>query len=119
MAKAAAPFCHSRLSSVEHSGEISRPTVIRAPAVSATLDEWQAEYVPVQRRSTDGGWRESRHCVHDRVGAAKRAANGPALCCVYKVTYRGGSFNDKRSGTAPAHEPALLRSIVARFNHAL
>src|SRR6516165_1360286 len=46
MAKAAAPFCHSRLSSVEHSGEIARPTVIRAPAVSATLDEWQAEYVP-------------------------------------------------------------------------
>ena len=46
MAKAAAPFCHSRLSAVEHSGEISRPTVIRAPAVSATLDEWQAEYVP-------------------------------------------------------------------------
>jgi hypothetical protein len=44
MAKAAAPFCHSRLSSVEHSGEISRPTVIRAPAVSATLEEWQAEY---------------------------------------------------------------------------
>jgi hypothetical protein len=46
MAKAAAPFCHSRLSSVEHSGEISRTTVIRAPAVSATLDEWQAEYAP-------------------------------------------------------------------------
>ena len=46
MAKAAAPFWHSRLSSVEHSGEISRPTVIRAPAVSATLDEWQAEYAP-------------------------------------------------------------------------
>src|SRR5262245_29347400 len=46
MAKAAAPFCHSRLSSVEHSGEISRPTVIRAPAVLATLDEWQAEYTP-------------------------------------------------------------------------
>lgn len=46
MAKAAAPFCHSRLSSVEHSGEISRPTVIRAPAVSATLEEWQAEYAP-------------------------------------------------------------------------
>src|SRR5262249_35189805 len=46
MAKAAAPFCPSRLSSVEHSGEISRPTVIRAPAVSATLDEWQAGYVP-------------------------------------------------------------------------
>jgi hypothetical protein len=41
-----APFCHSRLSSVEHSGEISRPTVIRAPAVSATLEEWQAEYAP-------------------------------------------------------------------------
>ena len=38
MAKAAAPFCHSRLSSVEHSGEIARPTVIRAPAVSATLN---------------------------------------------------------------------------------
>src|SRR4030095_5645341 len=46
MAKAAAPFCHSRLSAVEHSGEISRPTVIRAPAVSATLEEWQAEYAP-------------------------------------------------------------------------
>jgi hypothetical protein len=46
MAKAAAPFCHSRLSSVEHSGEISRPTVIRAPAVSATLEEGQAEYAP-------------------------------------------------------------------------
>ena len=46
MAKAAAPFCHSRLSSVEHSGEIARPTVIRAPAVSATLEEWQAEYAP-------------------------------------------------------------------------
>ena len=30
MAKAAASFCHSRLSSVEHSGEIARPTVIRA-----------------------------------------------------------------------------------------
>jgi hypothetical protein len=45
MAKAAAPFCHSRLSSVEHS-EIARPTVIRAPAVSATLEEWQAEYAP-------------------------------------------------------------------------
>jgi hypothetical protein len=44
MAKAAAPFCHSRLSSVEHSGEISRPTVIRAPTVSATIDEWQTEY---------------------------------------------------------------------------
>jgi hypothetical protein len=28
-------FCHSRLSSVEHSGEIARPTVIRAPAASA------------------------------------------------------------------------------------
>ena len=35
MARAAAPFCHSRLSSVEHSGDIARPTVIRAPAVSA------------------------------------------------------------------------------------
>jgi hypothetical protein len=46
MAKAAAPFCHSRLSSVEHSGEIARPTVIRAPAVSATPAAWQAEYVP-------------------------------------------------------------------------
>jgi hypothetical protein len=46
MAKAAAPFCHSRLSSVEHSGEIARPTVIRAPAFSATPAEWQAEYVP-------------------------------------------------------------------------
>jgi hypothetical protein len=46
MAKAAAPFCHSRLSSVEHSGEIARPTVIRAHAVSATPAEWQAEYVP-------------------------------------------------------------------------
>ena len=46
MARAAAPFCHSRLSSVEHSGEIARPTVIRAPAVSATLEEWQAEYAP-------------------------------------------------------------------------
>jgi len=46
VAKAAAPFCHSRLSSVEHSGEISRPTVIRAPAVSATLEEWQTKYAP-------------------------------------------------------------------------
>jgi hypothetical protein len=46
MAKAAAPFCHSRLSSIEHSGEISRPTVIRAPAISTTLEEWQAEYAP-------------------------------------------------------------------------
>ena len=46
MAKVAAPFCHSRLSSVEHSGEIARPTVIRAPAVSATPAAWQAEYVP-------------------------------------------------------------------------
>ena len=46
MAKAAAPFCHSRLSSVEHSGEISRPTVIRAPAISASLEEWQTEYAP-------------------------------------------------------------------------
>src|SRR6476619_7831016 len=46
MAKAAASFGHSRLSSVEHSGEIARPTVIRAPAVSATLDEWRAEHAP-------------------------------------------------------------------------
>jgi hypothetical protein len=42
----AAPFFHSCLSSVEHSGEIARPTVIRGPAVSATLEEWQAEYAP-------------------------------------------------------------------------
>jgi hypothetical protein len=40
------------------------------------------------------------------------------LYCVYKVTFRGGSFNDKRSGTAPAHEPAPLRSTGARFNRA-
>jgi hypothetical protein len=39
MARAAAPFCHSR-------GEIARPTVIRAPAVSATPAEWQAQFVP-------------------------------------------------------------------------
>ena len=61
MARAAAPFCHSRLSSVEHSGEIARPTVIRAPAVSATPAEWQSEYAPGAMDNSDGGWRDSRH----------------------------------------------------------
>src|SRR5262245_64717560 len=42
MARAAAPFCHSRLSSVEHSGEVAGPTGSRAPAVSATLEAGQA-----------------------------------------------------------------------------
>ena len=78
MAKAAAPFCHSRLSSVEHSGEISRPTVIRAPAVWQPSTSGGRNTRRVQRRSTDGGRRESRHCVHDRVGASTGAANGPA-----------------------------------------
>jgi hypothetical protein len=45
-AAAAAPYLHPKLSSIEHSGEIARPTVIRAPSVAASVDEWQAEYVP-------------------------------------------------------------------------
>src|SRR5215468_3777936 len=37
MAKAAAPFCHSRLSSVEHSGEISRVALAERSSTSFCL----------------------------------------------------------------------------------
>ena len=49
MAVAAAPYLHPRLSNVEHSGEIARPTVIRAPSVAASVEEWEAAYVPAER----------------------------------------------------------------------
>lgn len=36
------------LSSVEHSGEITKHYVIRAPALSIDKSEWQRDYVPRQ-----------------------------------------------------------------------
>lgn len=46
MAKAAAPYVHPRLAAIEHSGEINKPAVVRAPPVSASTDEWQRQYAP-------------------------------------------------------------------------
>lgn len=34
------------LASVEHSGEISNPSVVRAPAVAPNAEEWQRDHVP-------------------------------------------------------------------------
>jgi hypothetical protein len=34
------------LSSVEHSGEVARPTVVRVPAVAKDAREWQQQHAP-------------------------------------------------------------------------
>ena len=34
------------LASVEHSGEIATPSVVRAPPVAASTEEWQRQHVP-------------------------------------------------------------------------
>ena len=48
MAKAAAPFLHAKLQSVQHSGEITTTKVIRAPILTPTVEEWTQEHVPKQ-----------------------------------------------------------------------
>lgn len=46
MAKAAAPFLHAKLQSLQHSGEITTSKVIRAPAITPTVTDWQEQHVP-------------------------------------------------------------------------
>ena len=46
MAKAAAPFLHAKLQTIQHSGEIKTATVIRSPSVSQTAQDWSQEHVP-------------------------------------------------------------------------
>ncbi len=46
MAKAAAPFLHAKLQTIQHSGEITTNKVIRAPELSKTTEEWAATYTP-------------------------------------------------------------------------
>jgi hypothetical protein len=48
MAKAAAPFLHAKLQTIQHSGEITTSKVIRSPAVSDTATAWASEHVPPQ-----------------------------------------------------------------------
>ena len=43
-AQAAAPFMHARLSSVEVSGEFTTTKVIRTPAPTPVLADWQKQY---------------------------------------------------------------------------
>ncbi len=44
MAKAAAPFLHAKLQTVQHSGEITTSKVIRAPAIASSISTWASEY---------------------------------------------------------------------------
>jgi hypothetical protein len=46
IAEKAAPYFHARLASVEHSGEITTPTVVRLPEVCKDSDEWQKLHAP-------------------------------------------------------------------------
>ena len=46
MAKAAAPFLHAKLQTIQHSGEITTSKVIRSPSVSETAKDWAADHVP-------------------------------------------------------------------------
>lgn len=34
------------LSAVEHSGEVAHPTVIRAPEIAHSVDQWQQQHAP-------------------------------------------------------------------------
>ena len=38
--------CLPDLSSIEHSGEIATPSVVRAPNVAASTEEWQQQHAP-------------------------------------------------------------------------
>ena len=46
MAKAAAPFLHAKLQSLQHSGEITTNKVIRAPAMAETTQDWSEKHNP-------------------------------------------------------------------------
>ena len=37
------------LQSVEVSGEVSMPNVIRAPEIASTVDDWEKNHTPIQR----------------------------------------------------------------------
>ena len=51
MAKAAAPFLHAKLQTIQHSGEITTNKVIRAPEVIATTTDWTEQHVPPEHRT--------------------------------------------------------------------
>lgn len=44
MAKAAAPFLHAKLQTIQHSGEITTNKVIRTPAIAPTVASWMDEH---------------------------------------------------------------------------
>ena len=46
MAKAAAPFLHAKLQSIQHAGEITTTKVIRSPAISTSAKDWSDQHVP-------------------------------------------------------------------------
>ena len=48
MAKAAAPFLHAKLQTIQHSGEITTNKVVRAPEISSSAEEWIDDHVPVE-----------------------------------------------------------------------
>ena len=44
MAKAAAPFLHAKLQTIQHSGEITTSKVIRTPTIAPTVAAWMNEH---------------------------------------------------------------------------
>lgn len=44
MAKAAAPFLHAKLQTIQHSGEITTNKVIRTPAPTNDLTQWRQQF---------------------------------------------------------------------------
>jgi hypothetical protein len=52
IAEKAAPYFHARLASIEHSGEVSIPTVARVPEVSKDTDSWRKQHVPKEPKTT-------------------------------------------------------------------
>lgn len=51
IAEKAAPYCHPRLAAIEHSGEVTRVSVIRAPAISPDAQTWAKQHVPAHINS--------------------------------------------------------------------
>ena len=106
MAKAAAPFCHSRFLSVEHSGEIARPTVIRAPAVSATPTSGSRNTCRVMADGKTAGTACTIRC---------EPQPGPHLACpVFEVFFGGARV---ASRTTIIALPSRWRTSRERFGH--
>ena len=75
--------------------------LFRQPSTSGRRNTCRA-----QRGSTDGGWRESRHCVHDRVGPQKGPQTALLACPVFEVFFggaRGGGKTDAALGEFVIH----------------